>query len=270
MEQVLGASTDCKKAINEFCMANINHSLCKCWNNQNAAYNSDSCKMFRGIFTDKNSFLDGLNQTDIDYIMSKYGLIKPGDCPKDIKKPDFLKNKYGKYDYEKLKVYLDQGEKIDNVAKIYPDSGKSQEDDEYDWNKLKVNYSSDAKAPASAKKLDTRDMRVGNFYKADPDMNYKANGGEADAKSQYDKVKKLAGIEIEKLNDTKDLNIIPGKRQDKIIPYYKDELDKEATASTAAKTQAETQPAAKAAAAAAPSSKEESFFSRFMKVSLPN
>lgn len=263
MEQVIGASADCKNAINQFCMANMNHSLCKCWNNQNAAYNSDSCKMFRGIFTDKNSFLDGLSQSDIDYIMSKYGLIRPSDCPKDIKKPDFLKNKYAKYDYEKLKVYLDQGEKIDNVAKVYPDVGKSEED-EYDWNKLKVDYDEGAKAPPSAKNIDAKDLKIGNFYKADPDMNYKVTeGGIKEATAQYDKVKKLAGIEIDKLKDTNDLNIIPGKRSNKIVPYYKEMIEDDVPKPS-------NVPKADAPAQATEKPKDDSFFSRFMKISLPS
>lgn len=261
MEQVLGASADCKKAINEFCMANTNHTLCKCWNNQNAAYGSDSCKMFRGIFTDKNSFLDGLSQSDIDYIMSKYGLIRPSDCPKNITKPGFLKNSYGKYDYNKLKVYLDQEERVENVAKVYPDlvEGESIQaaEDDYDWDKLKIKYDEGARAPDSAREISRSDLRVGNFYKQDPDTNYKTTGNGMD--EQYAKINRLAKEEVKKINDTKDLNIIPpaSKKSDKIVSYYKDDVDPPKAAPTA-------QEASKPSTGTA----GDSFFSRFMKISV--
>lgn len=270
MEQVLGASEDCKKSINDFCMANMNHSLCKCWNNKNGAYNSESCKMFRGLFTDRNSFLDGLTQSDIDYIMSKYGLIKPSDCPKGIIKPDFLKNKYSKYDYEKLKVYLDQEDRVENVSKMYPE-GEAQGDgkeDDYDWNKLKIRYDESSKASQSAKDIKKSDLRVGNFYKHDPQTNYKTAEGSKDALGeQYSKIDRLAGEEIKTLNDTRDLNIIPpGKRSGKINPYYKalaEEPEEPAVKPEATAPKAQAQ-------ANKPRSTEDSFFSRFMKVSIPS
>jgi hypothetical protein len=190
-------------------MANMNHSLCKCWNKQNPQAKSDSCTMFKSIFTDKNSYFDNLTQDDIDYIMSKYGLITPNSCPKAIKTPGFIQNKYSEYDFEKLKIYLDENEKtnVDNVLKVYPTS-KPETDDNYTFDKIKIKYDENIKGSPSAKDMTVKDLNVNNYYKTDPEMNYKVNN-KAEDTNELLKIKALADKEIAKLNDTTDLNIIP-------------------------------------------------------------
>jgi hypothetical protein len=213
MSQLVGASTQCRQSINDFCMTNMNHSLCKCWNTQNPQAKSDSCTMFKSIFTDKNSYFDNLTQDDIDYIMSKYGLITPNSCPKAIKTPGFIKNKYSEYDFDKLKIYLDENDKtnvnVDNVLKVYPTSKpESNNDDDYTFDKIKIKYDENIKGTPTAKDMTVKDLNVNNYYKTDPDMNYKLNN-KAEETSELLKIKALADKEIVKLNDTTDLNIIP-------------------------------------------------------------
>lgn len=212
MSQVLGASTQCRQSINEFCMANINHPLCKCWNNQNAQYKSDTCNMFRGIFNnDKNSYFDTLTQDDIDYIMSKYGLIKPEDCPKAITKPGFLKNKYSEYDYNKLKIYLDEDEKtrVGSVLNVYEQENGSAkpQDEEYTFDKLKVKYDQNMKTAASGKNLTDKDLQIVNKYKNDPLLNYKLD--KTAEVTEYSRIKDLTKKDVATLNKTDSLNIIP-------------------------------------------------------------
>lgn len=284
MEQLLGASAQCKSAINEFCMGNINHPLCKCWNSQNTTYNSDSCKMFRGIFNEMNSFLDNLNQTDIDYIMKKYGLIRPDDCPKAIKTPTFLKNAYNKYDYEKLKVYLPDSDKdkISRVQKVYeaePDDGAEEED--YNWNKLKIKYDPNMKTSESTQKLSEKDLQISNYYKSDPQMNFKLS-------SEAQKYEELVKKEQEKLMETKDLNIVPDaptekKQPSKIIAYHKQFFDGSggvtpvssgaaatATAALTASTSGTTTAGTTTTASGSGTAGGDSFFSRFMQITMPN
>jgi len=197
MTQVMGSSTQCRKSINDFCTTNMTHSLCKCWNTQNASYKSDACKMFRAIFTDKNAFFNSLSQDDIDYIMTKYGLIKPENCPKPVQTPNVLKNTYSQYDYDKLKVSLD------NSAKTVEDES------DYSWNKLKINYEKDAVPDPDSANLRKKDMVVGNFYKNDSETNYTKQ------------VKK----EQDKLYATDDLNIIPDADDSMVMENTKEKQD---------------------------------------------
>lgn len=241
--QVVTANLQCRKAINSFCMANMENPLCKCWNTQNPIYNTDSCKFFRGIFDNKNSWLDGLSQDEIDYIMGKYKLIRPEDCPKDITKPAFLKNKYYPYDYNKLKVKMEEDAgNVDSVRKIYPhppnlnkDSNSTSTpsvDDEYTWDKLRIRYETidekRVKGETKVKDPSTKDkLKIGNYYKDDPLMN-------------YDRIVQLNNIEQETLTSKKDTNIVPPN------PW---ERDLSASASTNSKNP---------------------FFDRFMKVAFPS
>jgi hypothetical protein len=239
LSQIVGSTKECRTSINTFCLANKEHVLCKCWNNKNnSTYNSNSCKMFRNIFNENTSFLDDLTQDDIDFIMSKYGLIKPEDCPKAIKKPSFLKNKYSEYDFNKIRINMDEDEAqyVKSVATVYPDSAK-KEDDEYDWQKLKVKYD-DTVQNSVSKDLDIKNLKVNNLYKKDTSMNYKFEG--TDAAKEYEKIKQQSSAQADKLQDTSDLNIIPEKSWDN------EEENK------------------------AIGSKTSSFFDRFMKITLPN
>lgn len=237
VSQLLSASSQCRNAINDFCMGNTTHPLCKCWNTENAAYKSDSCRMFRGIFTNKNAFLDGLSQSDIDYIMNKYGLIHPEDCPKPITKPEFLKNTYNAYEFDKLKIKLDDVSNVGTVMKLYPQD-TDYVDDNYKWNKIKTQFDED-----KTKKYDeTKDTKVQNFYRVDPEMNYK-NQNQPQIVKEFDKIKQYSDAERKKLNDTSDLNIIPDTTK----------IDAPSNKETKSSTQA-----------------TDSFFSRFMKVNNPD
>jgi len=217
MSQVLGASTQCRQSINEFCMANVNHPLCKCWNNQNAQYKTDTCNMFRGIFNNnKNSYFDTLTQDDIDYIMSKYGLIKPEDCPKAITTPTFLKNKYSEYDYNKLKIYLDEDEKtrVGSVLKVYEQQNGSAkpQDEDYTFDKLKIKYDQDMKTSASAKDLKESDLQIINKYKNDPLLNYKLD--KTRESTEYSRIKDQTKKDVDAMKKTDSLNIIPAGTPD--------------------------------------------------------
>ena len=161
--QVLTSSTQCRKAINDFCIANVNHPLCSCWNTQNPTYKNNSCKLFRSIFINNQSYLDGLSQADIDYIMSKYGLITPENCPKPITQTTFLKNKYPDYDFEKMKVYVDGTSSSDKnkVLKVYPEPEQDDKD------KIHIGH-----------KHKDGDLIVDNFHKEDPVTNFKLIKGE--------------------------------------------------------------------------------------------
>jgi hypothetical protein len=144
--------------------------------------------------------------------MSKYGLIKPEDCPKAITKPGFLKNKYSEYDYNKLKIYLDEDEKtrVGSVLKVYEQGSgvnKPPGDDDYDFDKLKVKYDEDMKTSASGKDLSDKDLQIVNKYKNDPLMNYKLD--KTGEQTEYSRIKDLTKKDVATLKKTDSLNIIP-------------------------------------------------------------
>ena len=229
MTQVLNSSAQCRNAINEFCVGNPDHALCKCWNSSTSQFNSDNCKMFRGIFTnDRASYLDTLSQSDIDYIMDKYKLIKPEDCPKPIKTPSFLKNKYQEYDLKKLKIFLDEQENQQSTnvkAKTLP-----ADEDKYTWDRLKLeNPTNPNRKP---------ELTLSNLYKKDPETNYKL---QETPSAIYNKIKTLAAAEKQAVQDTSSLNIVPQAAQ---VPT--------ATSTTATTSQP-----------------PNSFFDSFMRVMLP-
>lgn len=221
VSQLLTAPKECRASIATFCSANPTHALCRCWNSELASYKTDSCKMFRSIFSEGSPYLDGLTQEEIDYIMSKYGLIKPEDCPKPVVAPKFQKTKYTKYDFNKLKVNVDGVDPA--VEKTYASDAV---EDEYSWDKLKIRYDSSSKPPAEATAASEGDLKIANYYKSDASTNYKLDA--TDASKEYERIKALALKEQQKLNDTKDLNIAPAisedlsqKATDAIIPYHK-------------------------------------------------
>ena len=238
MEQLVSASAQCRNAINDFCMANINHPLCKCWNSQNQSYNSDACKMYRGVFSNKNVLLDALNQDDIDYIMKKYKLIKPEDCPKSIKNPEYKKNSYKPYEFDKIQIRLNNNEnnRSGTVKNVYGADPKAldPEDESYDWDKLKIKYDPNLKSDTD-KKEDKTDIKINNYYKG-----------------VIQEYQQLVKKEQKNLNDTKDLNIFQNNDVDpiKIIPYYRN---------TKQETKQETKKV---------NQEQDPFYSRFMKVIL--
>jgi hypothetical protein len=50
INQVMGSSFNCRKAISAFCKKNTSHSFCKCWNTKLPEYNSSNCKVLRSMF----------------------------------------------------------------------------------------------------------------------------------------------------------------------------------------------------------------------------
>ena len=63
INQVMGSSIKCKKAISEFCKKNTSHSFCKCWNTKLPEYNSTNCKVLRSMFD--NDKMTCLTQTEV-------------------------------------------------------------------------------------------------------------------------------------------------------------------------------------------------------------
>jgi hypothetical protein len=109
--------------------------------------------LYRGIFaSDQTVLYDGLSQADIEYIMKKYKLIRPEDCPKQITKPTLLKNKYSDYEFDNIRINMPGAEK--------PHASKLG--DELDFEKMKVNYDPDAKAATQVKK---EDLQLRNYHK---------------------------------------------------------------------------------------------------------
>ena len=110
--QLVTASADCRKAIDDFCNKNQTHFRCRCWNKTlTSEYNSTSCKLWRGIFMPDKKAYDNLSQDEINYIQNKYALVKPEDCPKPAVTPEkscinenLAKNTYMPYDYNKIKI----------------------------------------------------------------------------------------------------------------------------------------------------------------------
>lgn len=108
--QLVSASAGCRQAIDTFCKANPTHFRCRCWNTSIAEYNTTSCKLWRGIFTPDKSMLDNLSQDELNYIKTKYALLRPEDCPKPVipetscVNEKLIKNSYSEYDYNKIKI----------------------------------------------------------------------------------------------------------------------------------------------------------------------
>lgn len=106
--QIVNAPLNCKKAISNFCQNNPTHSLCKCWDTASTLYNTDNCKLYRKMFSDDQTInYDDLTAEEIEYIKKKFGLIYPHECPSLVDKPKYIQNNYPKYDWDKLKVSLE-------------------------------------------------------------------------------------------------------------------------------------------------------------------
>jgi hypothetical protein len=103
--------------------------------------------MYRSIFSgEKTSSLDGLTIEDLEFIKTKYGLIWPNECPTTINKPKFIENTYNKYDWNKLKVYLDPMDKTTDINEedITEDTTKNTTDKQNnDDNKINNVYLND-------------------------------------------------------------------------------------------------------------------------------
>ena len=105
INQIVSAPTECKDAINNFCKINTKNPLCKCWDTMYSGYQTDSCRMYRSIFSKEGNLLDNISQGDLSYIKEKYNLMK--DCPKVVPSctsDEMKKNTYIEYDFDKLKI----------------------------------------------------------------------------------------------------------------------------------------------------------------------
>ncbi len=110
INQIMNSTSQCKKAINDYCANNVTHPMCKCWDTTSSDYNSETCRIYRQLFSGekKTSCIDSLTNDDLELIKKKYGLIYPEECPKIIKSPTMIKNTYGNYDWNKLKLDTDE------------------------------------------------------------------------------------------------------------------------------------------------------------------
>lgn len=108
LSQIVSANNVCLKSINDFCALNADkHPFCQCWKTSSADYNSDRCKLLRSLFSDKNALLDSLNMNDLSFIRNKYGFITSEDCPKQSSLSEYKENRFNTYDFNKLRVNLD-------------------------------------------------------------------------------------------------------------------------------------------------------------------
>lgn len=65
----------CLNAINQYCMNNPAHHLCKCWNSNDSSYTSNQCTNFRNIFTNSScADINNLSAIQISNVKSKYSL----------------------------------------------------------------------------------------------------------------------------------------------------------------------------------------------------
>lgn len=108
--QLVSASAPCRVAIDDFCKKNPTHFRCRCWNTNLPDYNTTSCKMWRGIFMPDKTMFDNLSQDELNYVKTKYALIRPEDCPKPVTpktscvNDELIKNTYTEYDFNKIKI----------------------------------------------------------------------------------------------------------------------------------------------------------------------
>lgn len=69
------ADAACLEAINRFCTANPSHPQCSCWNSNSAAYHTNSCRSYRGVFTDGRCYmLDALDDNALKTVKQRYNL----------------------------------------------------------------------------------------------------------------------------------------------------------------------------------------------------
>lgn len=176
--QIMNAPVQCRKSINDFCANNTAHPLCKCWDTSSSLFNSDTCRMYRAMFSgEKSSCLDSLTAEDIAFLKEKYGLIYPNECPTAIKAPYLIKNTYQKYDWSKLKVNL-EGNSDSKIRPLYPvEEGVDDEaaaikkavigndrrfDHSPEWEQRKINNIRDGESK--------QDFTVVNYIKTDPQL----------------------------------------------------------------------------------------------------
>lgn len=218
--QVMNSSIQCRKSINDYCANNTANPLCKCWDTSSVIYNTDNCRLYRSIFSgEKNASFEALNPEDLEYIKNKYGLIWPHECPTTITKPKFIENTYNKYDWNKLKVYLNPNDRTtgpDNkvLPMYYPDENealdKARQDqlkkddqlynDSLDWENRKIKgvYYPSTKGTTTTNDIvdKNKELAITNYYKSDPNLKETQAILTAAKKEQTDLLDPTKGMQV--------------------------------------------------------------------------
>lgn len=188
MNQVIASPIECKDAINTFCKINTKHPLCKCWDTTYSGYQTDSCKLYRNIYSPQGRIYDNITQDDLMYIKEKYNLLKLEDCPKTTTvgggcvNEKIIKNTYTEYDFEKLKIKprtlemdeddIDIQKKIESPYDSEPTSIQIKKDKEAAEKKAVA----DAKKQASSKADANANPDLKNYTYKPVVVNSGANG----------------------------------------------------------------------------------------------
>lgn len=177
INQIINAPSICKQSINSFCAKNKEHTMCRCWDPTYVGYQTDSCKLFRSIFSKNiDEFIKNIDQNSIETIKTTFNLVEKNDCPKtacsnvDMCIPGTKLNKYGKYDYEQLKVSMptESDVKSFKVDKVYPELPGQ---DKFPTKIIRMN--NDATYQLEKIKGEKDVEIIPNMYKRDVSVNFK-------------------------------------------------------------------------------------------------
>lgn len=262
--QLMLSSTECKKSINEYCLAHSKDGICRCWDKTSPAYNNDSCRLYRSIFQDRESFLNFLTIDDLEYIRKKYKLLYIDECPKILKNNELIKNKYDDYNYNQLKVEIDQRDFLKQKPHDdeyeprveYPGSDSKKRTLHPDTPKVITPQSIVYPAPAPNIDPEFERMRVDkasedvksitDLYNKDPTFNFDPK--KTIAGDRFDEIKRMTERER---NANLRIGEIP-----RPIPDFE--------------PQAEQLPAIEGKNFSASGGKPDSFFSKFIKIMVPS
>jgi hypothetical protein len=186
MSQIISSPPACKESLNKYCMANKTHPMCLCWDQSKSAFNTDSCKMFRSIFSSKNEIIQNIKQDDLNEIMSKHDLVYKKDCPSGCSVNELKQavecqappkeNKYVEYDFDKMKVKMPSNTDITTfkVDKVYPeDTVKTGTNDPFQARIINVNQDSTYELRKLGETGASSAAReIVNLYKQDQNLNY--------------------------------------------------------------------------------------------------
>jgi hypothetical protein len=76
-QNIIESGSNCRSAINTYCSTNSNLDICKCWNSNLSAYNTNECLSFRNIFTQNQDInIDSLDCKTVDAIKNSSVLKK--------------------------------------------------------------------------------------------------------------------------------------------------------------------------------------------------
>lgn len=95
INQIMNSSSQCRKAISEFCKKNQSHSFCKCWNTKSEQYKSTNCKILRSMF--ENDKMTCLTHNEI--------LDMTKECNKQVDETGL--NYASDYTFDKVRVKYD-------------------------------------------------------------------------------------------------------------------------------------------------------------------